>query len=143
MKNISGIWATGDLRDYASDHKRRVGKLSAEAGTGTSKSRLLEVLYCECCGTQLLSGFRTILPNENGAVVACQPEQLPDDGSVVRTDEADYGTLGVIYLVNESEASSELAVQWNHALFMKNSNYGPLFEITCSLGTRYTTSRVG
>ena len=61
---------------------------------------------------------------------------------VVRTDEADYGTLGVIYLTPESEASSELAVQWNQGSIAKNSNYGPFRNY--QLGNlRYTTSRVG
>ena len=81
--------------------RRRVGKLSAEAATGLSKHRLLEVLYCECCGTQLLSGFRIPLSNVETELsfLPGNPEQLPDDGSVVRTDEADYATIGVIYLL--------------------------------------------
>ena len=37
--------------------------------------------------------------------------------------------LGVIYLTPESEASSELAVQWNQGSIAKNSNYGPISKL--------------
>ena len=114
MKNISGVWATGNLAGYESDGRRRVGKLSAEASTGLSKHRLLEVLYCECCGTQLLSGFRIPLSNVETELsfLPGNPEQLPDDGSVVRTDETDYSTIGVIYLLPTKDVEGDGLEGW-------------------------------
>src|SRR5690606_36373476 len=50
------------------DSMRLVGRLSPEPqldlGNGDEEGRLLEVLYCECCGTQLLCGSKTRIPNE-------------------------------------------------------------------------------
>ena len=53
-KNIDGLWATPAL--HPADSRRRVGQLMPEAALSLGDSRLLEVLYCECCGTQLLCG---------------------------------------------------------------------------------------
>lgn len=60
---IEGVWASLD-RSSASDREgdpwRTVGKLFSDAGQFFEKtSRVLEVLYCDCCGTLLVAGFRS------------------------------------------------------------------------------------
>ena len=130
VKNISGIWATGNLTDYRHDENRRVGRLSADATGGLAKERLLEVLYCECCGTQLLSGFRIPLDGARTELsfLPANPEQLPDDGSVVRTDEAAYDTIGVIYLRPDSEGEEDSCVEWEQGSSSRSSNGRPNFR---------------
>ena len=134
MKNISGVWATGNLAEYGSDLRRRVGKLSAEAATGLSKNRLLEVLYCECCGTQLLSGFRIPLSKVKTELsfLPGNPEQLPDDGSVVRTDEADYATIGVIYLLPTKDSAADSLEDWQQGSIARGSFGDPISRAQAS-----------
>lgn len=51
-KNIDGLWAT--IEKSLEDKNRRVGRLLPERKLSLTGKRVLEVLYCECCGTQLL-----------------------------------------------------------------------------------------
>jgi Lhr-like helicase len=103
-KNIDGIWATADISKEADSH-RRVGKLLPEPRVVFKDKRVLEVLYCECCGTQLLAGYKmnaggtlenpkyelAPLPSE----IASMPEAAPQG----RTDVQSYQKLGVVYLI--------------------------------------------
>ncbi|MFP5303277.1 hypothetical protein R2R70_19005, partial [Cobetia sp. SIMBA_158] len=52
VKNIDGLWGTSDLPQIEDNH-RRVGCLLPEPKISYEGKRVLEVLYCECCGTQL------------------------------------------------------------------------------------------
>src|SRR5690606_1617977 len=55
-RNIDGLWAGIGLRADGPD--RRVGQLYPEPTSHAARDRVLEVLYCECCGTQLLGGSK-------------------------------------------------------------------------------------
>lgn len=117
-KNIDGLWATPAL--HATDERRRVGHLSPEPALSLDGSRLLEVLYCECCGTQLLCGNKIELSpaqlsgssnprgipglGESGAIayeltaLPTRIEGLPESNASNRTDAQPYKNLGVIWL---------------------------------------------
>ena len=60
VKNIEGLWAT--IGTSGTDSRRRTGRLLAESVMEVEGKRGLEVLYCECCGTQLLAGYKTHAP---------------------------------------------------------------------------------
>jgi len=118
-KNIDGLWATPML--HPNDERRRVGRLFPEAALAAGDQRLLEVLYCECCGTQLLCGNKISLTAAqlkgsanphgipgmgNGPPIAYELtalpiriEGLPESNAGSRTDVQPYKNLGVIWLV--------------------------------------------
>ena len=79
------------------DGRRRVGKLSDEASTN-----FLSMIARSCVASVVALNFsQAFIPLSNMKTelsFLVNPEQLPDDGSVVRTDETDYSTIGVVYL---------------------------------------------
>jgi len=117
-KNVDGLWATPAL--HGEDPRRRVGDLTPEPALSLGGSRLLEVLYCECCGTQLLCGNKIALTTAQlrGSGSASQfPEQgaaspiayeltalpimiegVPEAVPNRRTDAQLYKNLGVVWL---------------------------------------------
>lgn len=125
VRNIDGVWATAEL-SYE-DTKRRVGKLFAEPNAPTSGKRVLEVLYCECCGTQLLTGYKTIAPSRSGHrrfELAPRPpelEGLPESTPQTRTDSQSYPKLGVVYLASGDDVAIELdSLTWQQQSVERN-----------------------
>lgn len=103
VKNIDGLWATA--QHVGQDRRRRVGRLLAEPRMEVDGCRALEVLYCECCGTQLLAGYKT-LASIPGSIdryeLAPMPpaiEGLPESTPQTRTDAQRYDKLGVVHLL--------------------------------------------
>ena len=103
VKNIDGLWATA--QHVGQDRRRRVGRLLAESRMDVDGERVLEVLYCECCGTQLLAGYKTpasIPGNIDRYELAPMPpaiEGLPESTPQTRTDAQRYDKLGVVHLL--------------------------------------------
>jgi hypothetical protein len=103
VKNIDGLWATA--QHVGQDRRRRVGLLLAEPRMEVDGNRALEVLYCECCGTQLLAGYKTpasIPGNIDRYELAPMPpaiEGLPESTPQTRTDAQRYDKLGVVHLL--------------------------------------------
>jgi DEAD/DEAH box helicase domain-containing protein len=103
VKNIDGLWATA--RHVGQDRRRRVGRLLAEQRMDVEGKRVLEVLYCECCGTQLLAGYKTsasIPGSIDRYELAPMPpaiEGLPESMPQTRTDAQRYEKLGVVHLL--------------------------------------------
>ncbi len=120
VKNIDGLWAT--IQRHDTDRRRRTGQLLAESRMETAGKRVLEVLYCECCGTQLLAGFKTHSPvtgvSERYELAPMPPalEGLPESDASTRTDAQPYSSLGVVHLLPSDwagiEAPSEYS--WSH-----------------------------
>ena len=103
VRNIDGLWATA--QHVGQDRRRRVGRLLAEPRMDVDGQRVLEVLYCECCGTQLLAGYKTpaAIPGSiNRYELAPMPpaiEGLPESTPQTRTDAQRYERLGVVQLL--------------------------------------------
>ncbi|WP_082596095.1 DEAD/DEAH box helicase [Rhizobacter sp. Root16D2] len=103
VKNIDGLWATA--QHVGQDRRRRVGRLLPEPRMEVDGDRALEVLYCECCGTQLLAGYKTpasIPGNIDRYELAPMPpaiEGLPESTPQTRTDAQRYDKLGVVHLL--------------------------------------------
>lgn len=121
-RNIDGLWATIEPTDRATDPQRLVGQLTPEPTLrmkDSSLGRVLEVLYCECCGTQLLCGNKSLLvesqvvgPNPAGIVgigvkskvryeltsLPSNLDGLPERAPEGRTDTLGCETLGVVWM---------------------------------------------
>lgn len=70
FRNIEGIWASvkpNDVNDTYSDNERTVGKLYSSTRINSEKgNRVLELLYCDNCGTTFFGGSRLVTRNESG-----------------------------------------------------------------------------
>lgn len=129
VKNIDGLWATASLD--ASDAKRRVGRLLAEARMSSGDQRVLEVLYCECCGTQLLAGYKTLADGGRGRQFELAPlppsiEGLPESNQHTRTDSQPASRLGVIYLVDEAWSPRQASLDWQQGSEERDDQRRPL-----------------
>jgi DEAD/DEAH box helicase domain-containing protein len=124
-RNVDGLWAVAGTPD--GDHRRRVGGLLPEPSIGSGSDRVLEALYCECCGTQFLCGHKIALdssdidgvpanpfgipgldqPTGPGAfeltVTSTQLAGLPESYGEQRTDAKKHRDLGVIWLLRPEE----------------------------------------
>jgi len=70
FRNIEGIWASvkpDDVDDRYSDNERTVGRLYSTTRINSENgNRVLELLYCDNCGTTLFGGSRLVTRNESG-----------------------------------------------------------------------------
>jgi len=70
FRNIEGIWASikpDEVDEKYSDEERTVGKLYSTTRINSEKgNRVLELLYCDNCGTTLFGGSRLVTRNESG-----------------------------------------------------------------------------
>ncbi|BDQ12122.1 DEAD/DEAH box helicase [Sediminibacterium sp. TEGAF015] len=70
FRNIEGIWASvkpDEIDQKYSDGGRTVGKLYSTTRINSEKgNRVLELLYCDNCGTTLFGGSRLVTRNESG-----------------------------------------------------------------------------
>ncbi|SDC15967.1 DEAD/DEAH box helicase [Niabella drilacis] len=70
FRNIEGVWASvkaDDVDTNYSDNERTTGKLYSTTRINSEKgNRVLELLYCDNCGTTLFGGSRLVTRNESG-----------------------------------------------------------------------------
>lgn len=70
FRNIEGIWASvkpDEIDEIYSDGERTVGKLYSTTRINSENgNRVLELLYCDNCGTTLFGGSRLVTRNESG-----------------------------------------------------------------------------
>lgn len=70
FRNIEGIWASvkpDEIDQKYSDEERTVGKLYSTTRINSENgNRVLELLYCDNCGTTLFGGSRLVTRNESG-----------------------------------------------------------------------------
>lgn len=118
-KNVEGLWATIGVGD--GDRSRRVGRLLPDRRLELNGRRVLEVLYCECCGTQLLCGnkipVKDALGNERYELTALEAkiEGLPETTVESRTDAQCYRDVGVVWLLHGDEPRPQQdALSWKH-----------------------------
>ena len=142
-KNIDGLWAPPALDP--SDNRRRVGTLYPEPALSANGHRLLEVLYCECCGTQLLCGNKITLdmsqlgqapagmpgrpagpPTYELTALPTQIDGLPESSTGTRTDARRYEDLGVIWVVPpEWRIGDASEYKWQHGSEERTDNGKP------------------
>lgn len=116
IRNIDGIWSsldTSTAHNGAKDQWRTVGKLYHEAGHNSDENnnRILENVYCDCCGTILIVGYRSAIP---GAIpgqltgwellpVSPELEKLPRGYSDSLTGTETYKRLAVFWPLPKSD----------------------------------------
>lgn len=70
FRNIEGIWVSvksNEVDEAYSDGERTVGKLYSTTRINSERGyRVLELLYCDNCGTTLFGGSRLVTRNESG-----------------------------------------------------------------------------
>ena len=113
VRNIDGLWSSLDrstASGYEGDPRRTVGELFGDFGTSHDQSgnRVLETLYCECCGTLLVAGYRSLLGDGQAGQPLWQVQQellpvmpdlesLPAGFSDALTVRQSYFKLGVFW----------------------------------------------
>lgn len=99
-RNIDGLWAT--LEQYDEQNNRPVGKLHAHSRDVDGEKRVLELLYCEQCGTVFYAGKRHTY-REGGEVktvilpTSSNIEELPECQSQVMVEKRNYREFAVFY----------------------------------------------
>lgn len=135
-RNIDGLWAT--INKYDEENNKPVGKLHAHSRDIDGDKRVLELLYCEQCGTIFYGGKRhayheagthkwltNILPTSSNL------EDLPERQSQVMVEKRNYHEFAVFYPIPTSEDDDsverklrEHEVKMLHkASFGKNADY--------------------
>jgi DEAD/DEAH box helicase domain-containing protein len=126
-KNIDGLWATSALE--LTDDNRRVGTLLPEPRMAYEGKRVLEVLYCECCGSQLLAGYKMraggtqVNPRYELAPLPSEIGGMPEAAHQGRTDSQPYSKLGVVFLVPDDYESSG-GLSWNQGSVERSGHDG-------------------
>ncbi|MFC1925047.1 DEAD/DEAH box helicase, partial [Chloroflexota bacterium] len=123
FRNIEGLWACvmpGCQCDtnYL-DGIRPIGKLFSQnrilCGGPDPQHRVLELLYCEQCGTIFFGGSRLPIPDGGGIeIVSMDPdiEGLPDKQAARFVDKRTYGDFAIFWPIGNSELKTE-ARQWS------------------------------
>lgn len=130
-KNVEGLWATIATRD--DDVNRRVGRLLPDKRMALDGQRVLEVLYCECCGTQFLCGNKITFnaplkrPQFELTPLETQIEGLPETTIESRTDAQTYKDVGVVWLRHPGDppAGTGDELKWRHGSIQTTEGSGP------------------
>ena len=132
-RNIEGLWATIKPLVISEDPRRLVGTLSPEPSLnagGQGMGRVLEVLYCECCGTQLLCGNKTEFRETTKGpakrtktrfeltALPSDLDGLPERSTDGRTDAKAYDSLGVVWMGKDGSGTDGT---WDQVGFERGS----------------------
>ena len=110
FRNIEGLWASTKPLDGASDN-RPVGKLYSKpeiiCDTGEGR-RVLELLYCEQCGTVFFGGSRLELENGIIEMLANTPdiEGIPERQAARFVERRNYHEFAIFWPQGEQDYSS-------------------------------------
>ena len=112
-RNIDGLWAT--LERYDEANERPVGKLHAHSRDVDGEKRVLELLYCEQCGTVFYGGKRhayrehvsgrwitDILPTSSNL------EALPEQQSQIMVEKRSYRDFAIFYPIPDNESADSV-----------------------------------
>ena len=112
-RNIDGLWAT--LEKYDEENNRPVGKLHAHSRDIDGGKRVLELLYCEQCGTIFYGGKRHAYHEEgtNNLLTDILPtssniEDLPERQSQVMVEKRNYHEFAIFYPIPDSMRNNEV-----------------------------------
>lgn len=107
FRNIEGIWASvkpDEIDQKYSDEGRTVGKLYSTTRINSEKgNRVLELLYCDNCGTTLFGGSRLVTRNESGnnffEMLAISPniEGIPEKTPAKLVERRSYQEYAVFW----------------------------------------------
>lgn len=107
FKNIGGLWATIDTCNWTEN--RPVGRLHASPTIIDEKRdnhRILELLYCEDCGSVFYGGKRHI--DEDGTVyllpTSSSIESLPEQSTQVIVDKRTYNEYAIFWPIDKNSS---------------------------------------
>lgn len=115
FRNVEGLWASTKPIANAIDD-RPVGELypSSRIVCATGERRVLELLYCENCGTVYLGGNRLVLGEGVIEMLATEPdiEGIPDRQAARFVERRNYKEFAIFWPCGNSQLHKE-ARKWN------------------------------
>ncbi|MBZ5752454.1 DEAD/DEAH box helicase [Metabacillus rhizolycopersici] len=114
FRNIEGLWASTNRENI--DITRSVGKLFSKPSIIDEKgSRILELLYCEQCGTVFYGGNRLKLQNGKFEMLITSPdiEGIPDRNKKSMVEQRNYEEYAIFWPVIEGEELNKEVRTWN------------------------------
>jgi ATP-dependent helicase YprA (DUF1998 family) len=135
FRNLEGLWACTQPNCQCAgaeqDAQRTVGKLFGRSrllcrdlSDPDQAHRVLQLLYCEQCGTVLLGGHRFVLPDNDGVeLLSLDPdlEGLPDKQSTILVERRHYGEYAVFWPRGQASLNPE-AKPWVQPLAQSAPN---------------------
>ncbi|MFM6398708.1 DEAD/DEAH box helicase, partial [Planktothrix sp.] len=123
FRNIEGLWACTQpnygCEENDESENRPIGRLFVESPPILfGQYRVLELLYCEQCGTVFYGGNRLTLPdNEGWELLPTEPdiEGIPDRKTAVSLDRKNYFEYAVFWPFKD-ELDDEVKKGWNQPL---------------------------
>ncbi len=123
FRNVEGLWACtqpGCGCTPGETDGRTAGMLFPESRilcANTASHRVLELLYCEQCGTTLFGGRRLELPMNRGwELLANDPdlEGIPDRQAATFLENRRYGEYGIFWPTGRNSLHQSAATNWTH-----------------------------
>ena len=124
FRNIEGLWASAAAGDQVlgnwQEEGRRAGKLFSQSrilsSDSADASRVLEVLYCECCGTTFFGGAKLALPANNGwEMLPTEPdiEGIPDRQAARFVFNKSYREYAIFWPLGNSQLHPDVPPRWS------------------------------
>lgn len=167
FKNLEGLWASISPKDLDSNYSlnahetRPIGNLyPTQRVLSDNNKRVLELLYCEQCGSVFCGGEKYELPNAMGwELLPVDPsiENAPDKPVKPLSQEKRYYEYGIFW-PNEGQRIAKDAIEWNistnngggkcewieaninHASGRISQGMNPISSLDCSNGYYYFVS---
>ena len=124
FRNIEGLWACLKPGCGCATANRPVGQLfssgSVLCANREDPHRVLEVLYCEHCGTLMTGGSRLTLPdNEGWEFLSTDPdiEGIPDRQAARFVDRRTYSEFGVFWPSSGMALHPDAVRDWQQPAF--------------------------
>jgi DEAD/DEAH box helicase domain-containing protein len=140
VRNVDGVWARCNP-DHEMKHRdpaRTVGSLTLDPRIGsesTANTATLECLYCECCGTLYLAGYKTRLTDDGRTwqlgPYDANPNRSLYDPIPETTAQALYSDLIVFWPGPATANPSADALRWKQAkLSALRTKHGNGWDVT-------------
>lgn len=124
FRNIEGLWACTRPGCGCATGDRPIGKLFASSSVLCANTddphRVLEVLYCEHCGTLATGGSRLTLPDNDGwEFLSTDPdiEGIPDRQAARFIDRRSYGEFGIFWPSRGKAVHADARRDWQQPGF--------------------------
>jgi hypothetical protein len=133
FRNIEGLWACTmpGCQCESTDDGRPVGKLFGNTRIlcthEKEKHRVLELLYCEQCGTVLVGGSRLTIANNGGwELISVEPdiEGLPDRQTARFLDRRTYKDFAIFWPVGKATLHADSQKRWSQPALAGAATHG-------------------
>lgn len=116
FRNVDGLWAS-TMRPKSSVDGRTVGELYVHPqiiSNQDERRRVLEILYCEHCGTLYFGGSRFQINENELEILSTDPdiEGLPDKKSTALVNQRTYQDFALFWPCGEQQISQKGKTGW-------------------------------